>query len=59
MIELDPHQRNDLTGPWAGFSFLGDRLTMLEGRELLHEDLAWLSLAACQAQERLTPLRSR
>lgn len=59
MIEFDPHHRIDLTGPWAGFSFLGDRLTMLEGRELLHEDLAWLSLTACQAQERLTPLRSR
>ncbi|WP_238381478.1 MULTISPECIES: hypothetical protein [Stenotrophomonas] len=30
-----------------------------EGRELLPEYLAWLSLTACQAQERLTPLRSR
>ncbi len=26
MIEFDPHHRIDLTGPWAGFSFLGDRL---------------------------------
>jgi len=41
-----------LTGPWAGFSFLGDRLITPEGRELLPEDLAWLSLIACQAQER-------
>ncbi|MBO0393560.1 hypothetical protein J1F00_04120 [Stenotrophomonas maltophilia] len=38
-------------GPWAGFSFLGDRLITPEGRELLPEDLAWLSLTACQAQE--------
>lgn len=51
MIECDPHHRIDLTGPWAGFSFLGDRLITPEGRELLPEDLAWLSLTACQAQE--------
>ncbi|KOQ76629.1 DUF3653 domain-containing protein [Stenotrophomonas maltophilia] len=51
MIEFDPLQRIDLTGPWAGFSFLGDRLVTPEGRELLPEDLAWLSLTACQAQE--------
>nr|WP_164082380.1 DUF3653 domain-containing protein [Stenotrophomonas pavanii] len=51
MIEFDPHHRIELTGPWAGFSFLGDRLITPEGRELLPEDLAWLSLTACQAQE--------
>ena len=51
MIEFDPHHRIDLTGPWAGFSFLGDRLITPEGRELLPEDLAWLSLTAAQAQE--------
>lgn len=51
MIEFDPHHRIDLTGPSAGFSFLGDRLITPEGRELLPEDLAWLSLTACQAQE--------
>lgn len=51
MIEFDPYHRIDLTGPWAGFSFLGDRLITPEGRELLPEDLAWLSLTACQAQE--------
>ncbi|MBA0328494.1 hypothetical protein D7U76_09860 [Stenotrophomonas maltophilia] len=51
MIEFDPHHRIDLTGPWAGFSFLGNRLITPEGRELLPEDLAWLSLTACQAQE--------
>ncbi|WP_329843538.1 hypothetical protein [Stenotrophomonas sepilia] len=52
MIEFDPRHLIDLTGPWAGFSFLGDRLITLEGRELLPEDLTWLSLTACQAQER-------
>lgn len=51
MIEFDPHHRIDLTGPWAGFSFLGDRLITPEGRELLPEDLARLSLTAAQAQE--------
>ncbi|WP_080356746.1 DUF3653 domain-containing protein [Stenotrophomonas maltophilia] len=40
-----------LTGPWAGFSFKGDRLVTPEGRELLPEDLAWLALTAAQAQE--------
>jgi len=40
-----------LTGPWAGFSFKGGRLVTPEGRELLPEDLAWLSLTAAQAQE--------
>ncbi len=51
MMELDPYHRINLTGPWAGFSFLGDRLITPEGRELYPEDLAWLSLTACQAQE--------
>ncbi|KOQ58324.1 hypothetical protein ABW41_16140 [Stenotrophomonas maltophilia] len=32
-------------------AFRGDRLITPEGRELLPEDLAWLSLTACQAQE--------
>ncbi|MBH1475942.1 hypothetical protein I5U59_00545 [Stenotrophomonas maltophilia] len=41
----------NLTGPWAGFSFKAGRLVTPEGRELLPEDLAWLSLTAAQAQE--------
>jgi len=40
-----------LTGPWAGFAFKGGRLVTPEGRELLPEDLAWLSLTAALAQE--------
>lgn len=40
-----------LTGPWAGFSFKSGRLVTPEGRELLPEDLAWLSLTAALAQE--------
>ncbi|WP_312252372.1 DUF3653 domain-containing protein [Stenotrophomonas sp.] len=40
-----------LTGPWAGFAFKGGRLVTPEGRELLPEDLAWLSLLAARAQE--------
>ena len=50
-MEFDPHNRTELTGSWAGFAFLGNRLITPEGRELLPEDLAWLSLTACQAQE--------
>lgn len=41
----------NLTGPWAGFAFKGGRLVTPEGRELLPEDLAWLSLTAAIAQE--------
>ena len=51
VMEFDPYNRTELTGPWAGFAFLGNRLITPEGRELLPEDLAWLSLTACQAQE--------
>lgn len=40
-----------LTGPWAGFSFKSGRLVTPEGRELLPEDLAWISLTAQLAQE--------
>ena len=41
----------NLTGPWAGFAFKHGRLVTPEGRELLPEDLAWISLLAAQAQE--------
>jgi len=61
-MEFDPYNRTELTGPWAGFAFLGDRLITPEGRELLPEDLAWLSLTACQAQEWrriMDPLRGK
>lgn len=40
-----------LTGQWAGFSFKAGRLVTPEGRELLPEDLAWISLTAQLAQE--------
>lgn len=41
MIVFDPHHRIDLHRPWAGISFLGDRLITPEGRELEPQDLAW------------------
>jgi len=50
-MEFDPYNRTELTGPWTGFAFLGKRLITPEGRELLPEDLARLSLTVCQAQE--------
>lgn len=40
-----------LTGPWAGFSFENYALVTPEGRRLLPEDLAWISLTAQLAQE--------
>ncbi|WP_078059649.1 DUF3653 domain-containing protein [Xanthomonas massiliensis] len=40
-----------MTGRWAGFSFDNDALVTPEGRRLLPEDLAWISLTAALAQE--------
>ena len=51
MIEFDPHHRIDLTGARSRSISSVIALSLPEGRELLPEDLAWLSLTACQAQE--------
>ncbi|EVT72486.1 hypothetical protein X548_08615 [Stenotrophomonas maltophilia 5BA-I-2] len=44
MIEIDPHDRIDLTGPWAGFGFQGGHMFTPEGLQLEPCDMAWWSL---------------
>lgn len=34
MTTMDPHDRIDMTGPWAGFCFQGGHLFTLEGPAL-------------------------
>lgn len=34
MIKIDPHERIDLTGPWAGFGFQGGHMLPSTGMAL-------------------------
>jgi len=50
MIKIDPHDRIDLTGPWAGFGFQGGHMFTPEG-QFDPCDMAWWSLTcniACE-----------
>lgn len=51
MIEIDPHDRIDLTGPWAGFGFQGGHMFTPEGLQLEPCDMAWWSLTCNIARE--------
>lgn len=51
MIKIDPHDRIDLTGPWAGFGFQGGHMFTPEGHELEPGDMAWWSLTCNIARE--------
>ncbi|WP_057495030.1 DUF3653 domain-containing protein [Stenotrophomonas pavanii] len=51
MIEIDPHDRIDLAGPWAGFGFQGGHLFTPDGHQLESCDMAWLSLTCNIARE--------
>jgi hypothetical protein len=51
MIEIDPHDRTDLTGPWAGFGFQGGHMFTPEGHQLEPCDMAWWSLTCNIARE--------
>ena len=51
MIEIDPHDRIDLTGPWAGFGFQGGHMFTPEGHQLEPGDMAWWSLTCNIARE--------
>ncbi|CAM4113611.1 DUF3653 domain-containing protein [Stenotrophomonas lactitubi] len=51
MIEIDPHDRTDLTGPWAGFGFQGGHMFTPEGHQLEPGDMAWWSLTCNIARE--------
>ncbi|MEI2261855.1 hypothetical protein OHC51_12940 [Stenotrophomonas indicatrix] len=37
MIKIDPHDRIDLTGPWAGFGFQGGHMIAREWRLMMAE----------------------
>ncbi|HEL4265337.1 TPA: hypothetical protein UM524_000033 [Stenotrophomonas maltophilia] len=51
MIEIDPHDRTDLTGPWAGFGFQAGHMFTPEGHQLEPCDMAWWSLTCNIARE--------
>lgn len=51
MIEIDPHDRTDLTGPWAGFGFQAGHMFTPEGHQLEPCDMAWWSLTCNTARE--------
>ncbi|MHC1662494.1 DUF3653 domain-containing protein [Stenotrophomonas maltophilia] len=51
MIEMDPHDRIDLTGPWAGFGFQGGHMFTPEGHQLEPCDMTWWSLTCNIARE--------
>ena len=51
MIEIDPHNRTDLTGPWAGFGFQAGHMFTPEGHQLEPCDMAWWSLTRNIARE--------
>jgi Phage protein len=44
MSEMDPHDRIDMTGPWAGFGFQAGHMFTPEGHQLEACDMAWWSL---------------
>ncbi|MBN7838120.1 hypothetical protein J0L40_10165 [Stenotrophomonas maltophilia] len=51
MSKMDPHDRIDLTGPWAGFGFQGAHMFTPEGHQLEPCDMAWWSLTCNIARE--------
>ncbi|PZS74947.1 DUF3653 domain-containing protein [Stenotrophomonas maltophilia] len=56
MSKIDPHDRIDLTGPWAGFGFQAGHMFTPEGHQLEPCDMTWWSLTCNIAREwRLMP----
>lgn len=51
MTRIDPTERNELTGPWAGFGFQLGHMWTPEGHSLYPEDMAWWSLTCNIAHE--------
>jgi Phage protein len=51
MSEMDPHDRIDMTGPWAGFGFQAGHLFTPEGHQLEPCDMVWWSLTCNIARE--------
>lgn len=51
MSEMDPHDRIDMTGPWAGFGFQAGHMFTPEGHQLEPSDMVWWSLTCNIARE--------
>ncbi|WP_425529938.1 DUF3653 domain-containing protein [Stenotrophomonas maltophilia] len=51
MSKIDPHDRIDLTGPWAGFGFQAGHMFTPEGHQLEPCDMTWWSLTCNIARE--------
>lgn len=51
MSEIDPTERTELTGPWAGFGFQGGHMWTPKSHSLFPEDMAWWSLTCNIARE--------
>ncbi len=51
MTTMDPHDRIDMTGPWAGFGFQGGHMFTPEGHSLQPCDMTWWSLTCNIARE--------
>jgi len=50
-MKHDPHERIELTGPWAGFGFQAGHMWTPEGHTLYPEDMLWWSLTCNIARE--------
>lgn len=50
-MKHDPHERIELTGPWAGFGFQAGHMWTPEGHTLYPEDMVWWSLTCNIARE--------
>jgi len=48
---IDPHDRTELTGPWAGFGFQAGHMWTPENYTLYPEDMRWWSLTCNIARE--------
>lgn len=51
MIKIDPHERIDLAGTWAGFGFQAGHMFTPEAHQLEPCDMAWWSLTCNIARE--------
>lgn len=51
MTTMDPHDRIDMTGRWAGFGFQGGHMFTPEGHSLEPCDMTWWSLTCNIARE--------
>ncbi|KAB7775675.1 DUF3653 domain-containing protein [Xanthomonas sp. LMG 12460] len=50
-MTIDPTERTELTGPWAGFGFQLGHMWTPEGYSLYPEDMVWWSLTCNIAHE--------